>query len=213
MHALILINGPADDLPAKRQIPTADVVIAADGGASHARRLGLSVSTIIGDMDSIGEQELASCQQSGTERVTYLPDKDATDLELAIQYAVEHGAERITLVGMFGGRPDQSLANILLLTRPILNGISVQLLGHGWQGYCIRDGVSLAGQPGDIVSLIPLTPEVTGVTTSGLVWQLQDATLHFGSTLSVSNSMAASRAQVSLTAGILLVIHLISTHG
>ena len=58
-------------------------------------------------------------------------------------------------------------------------------------------------------SLLPLTPEVTGVTTSGLYWELDDAALRFGSTLSVSNEMMSDSAEIVLRSGILLIVHLL----
>lgn len=210
MHVLIVANGAPADLPARKRVPAADLVIAADGGAANARRLGLRPSAIIGDMDSIDSADRAELEAAGRQFITHPVNKDATDLELALRYAVEQGAEAITLVGATGGRPDQTLANIFLLTLPFLDNVAVDVIGAGWEAFRVRSTVQFSGQPGDAVSLLPLTPKVTGVTTAGLFWPLDNATLHFGSTLSVSNAMTDTIAQVGLRDGVLLVVHSVS---
>lgn len=207
MHVLIVANGAPADLPARERVPEVDLVIAANGGAANARRLGLRPSVIVGDMDSIEAADRARLEAAGLQFITHPVKKDATDLELALRYAVEQGATRITVVGALGGRPDQMLANVFLLTLPFLDGVAANLLGDGWEALCVRRSVQFDGRPGDVVSLIPLTPEAHGVTTSGLFWVLTDATLRFGSTLGVSNQMTDTTVQVSVRRGILLVVH------
>lgn len=207
MHVLIFANGAPADLPARARIPNADLVIAADGGIANAHRLGLRPSLVIGDMDSIAPDDELVFEAAGPQSITYPVHKDATDLELALRYAVERGAKAITLVGTMGGRIDQTLANIFLLTLPFLDGVAISLLGNGWEAFCIRSTVQFSGRQGDIVSLLPLTPQVVGVTTAGLFWPLDDATLQFGSTLGISNEMTNESARVSIREGVLLVIH------
>ncbi|MFQ5341182.1 MAG: thiamine diphosphokinase [Anaerolineae bacterium] len=207
MHVLIVANGAPADLPAQKWVPQADLVIAADGGAANAGRLGLRPSVIIGDMDSIAPADRAELEVAGVQFVRYPTNKDATDLELALRYAVEQGAQAITLVGAMGGRPDQMLANVFLLTLPFLDGVAVNLRSNGWEAFCVRSAVQFGGQPGDVVSLLPLTPEVVGVKTAGLFWALDDATLRFGSTLGISNEMTGAEAHVVIREGVLLVVH------
>jgi thiamine pyrophosphokinase len=207
MHILIVANGAPADLPGRDLIPDADLIIAADGGAANARRLGLRPSVIIGDMDSIAPADRAELEAAGVQFITYPVNKDATDLELALRYAVRQGAQTTTLVGAMGGRPDQALANVFLLTLPFLDGVAVNLIGDGWEAFCVRSAVQFSGQPGDVISLLPLTPQVPGVKTAGLFWPLNDATLRFGSTLSISNEMTGTTAQVAVREGILLVVH------
>lgn len=207
MHVLIVANGAPADLPAQDQLPEVDLTIAADGGAANARRLGLQPSIVIGDMDSIDATDREELEAAGLEFITHPAEKDATDLELATRYAVEEGAQTITIVGALGGRPDQTLANVLLLARPFLDDIEVHVLGAGWEGFYVRGAVTFRGRAGDVVSLLPLTPEVAGVTTTGLYWALNDDSLLFGSTLGVSNEMLGEQAQVSIREGVLLVIH------
>lgn len=130
MHVLVVANGTPADLPARERLPKVDLVIAADGGAANACRLGPCPSVIIGDMDSIDSGAKAESERAGVELITHPAQKDATDLELALRYAVEQGATAVTLVGALGGRPDQMLANVFLLTLPSLDGMRVDLLSE-----------------------------------------------------------------------------------
>jgi thiamine pyrophosphokinase len=72
----------------------------------------------------------------------------------------------------------------------------------------VRPGQTLhiQGAPGSVVSLIPLTGEVHGITYTGLKYPLEDATLPFGSTRGVSNEMAGSQATVRITGGLALLV-------
>ena len=208
MHILVFANGDPADLPQPDQLPPADWVLAADGGAANARRLGIFPTIIIGDMDSLAAEEKRRLEAAGHRLITYPADKDATDLELALRYAIAQGATHITLVGLLGGRPDQALANIFLLARPALAGVTIEVLGKGWRAYVVRQAALIRGKVGDTVSLIPLTPRAVGVKTAGLAWALHHQTLLFGSSLGISNKMIAAEAHVSLREGILFVVHI-----
>lgn len=207
MHAIVIANGVPSDLPRASDLPEADTVIAADGGAVNARRLGLWPAVVIGDMDSIDAPLRSELEGAETEFLQHPVKKDATDLELALRYAARAGADQITLIGAFGGRTDQTLANVFLLTSDFLAGVGIHLLGSDWQAWVVRDGVTFEGQVDDIVSLIPLSPRVAGVTTIGLYWSLDAADMVFGSTLGVSNRMVAGNVVVEIADGILLVVH------
>jgi thiamine pyrophosphokinase len=102
------------------------------------------------------------------------------------------------------------LANIFLLSRQLYRGIRMTLLdGYQWAAL-VRAGETLTvpGRKGDTVSLIPLSPEVSNVTFTGVQWPLEKAALEFGSTWSVSNKMTETEAKVSIRSGLLLVVHI-----
>ncbi len=89
------------------------LVIGADSGVEHAAALGRHVDIAVGDFDSVSPAALAAAEAAGAEVLRHPPDKDATDLELALDLAVARGARRITVVGGHGGRFDHCLANAL----------------------------------------------------------------------------------------------------
>jgi thiamine pyrophosphokinase len=66
---------------------------------------------------------------------------------------------------------------------------------------------SIEGHAGDLLSLIPLTSETTGVRTNGLYYPLRGETLHFGKPRGVSNVLTREQAEVSLEQGLLIIIH------
>ena len=190
MRAVIFANGnfntSASVLSSLRKD---DLLIAADGGAKFYIAVGLWPNIVIGDMDSLSPSMIQDLKNHGSQMIEYSPDKDQTDLELALTYAVQQGADEILLLGLLGGRLDQSMANILLLTRNEWKDLNIVVSNEPDTAYLMHDNdtVSIQGQPGDIVSLIPLSEVVTNVTTLGLRWKLDQAKLILGSTLSVSN--------------------------
>ena len=186
-----------------------DLLIAADGGAKYCLAAGLWPNTVIGDMDSLSPSLIQDLKNHGSQMIEYSPDKDQTDLELALTYAVQQGALEILLLGLLGGRLDQSMANILLLTRNEWKDLNLIVSDEPDIAYLMHDNdtVSIQGHPGDIVSLIPLSEVVTDVTTHGLRWQLDQAKLILGSTLSVSNELLETNAKIQIGSGKLFLIH------
>jgi len=72
----------------------------------------------------------------------------------------------------------------------------------------LRDGQALEvpRAAGAYLSLVPLTPVVTGVSVSGVHWPLQGATLRWGESLGISNRVVAPAARVTVGSGCLLVV-------
>lgn len=194
----------------------ADLVIAADGGLRWAQKHGVHVNVVVGDMDSVDAAALAEVEAGGAEIVRHDPDKDATDLELALRLACERGASSITLIGGHGGRLDHFLGNIALLASLPKRVRAQALMGETEifviHGYGIRgteeQGVelSLSGKPGRLVSLISWGGDAAGIKTEGLRWPLASESLPLGTSRGISNEMTGTQAKVSLESGTLLVI-------
>lgn len=211
--ALIFANGDLHDGQMVQQALAAAAgatVIAADGGLRVARRLGVPVEYIIGDLDSLEEDSPAALRSSGILIEQYSPHKDETDLELALLKAAELDADWIRIIGALGGRLDQTLSNIYLLALPVLDGRSVRVVDADQEAYLLYPGQHfIDGEPGDTVSLLPISGEVRGVRTEHLQYPLRDESLFFGPARGVSNVIATSGAQVQFGAGVLLVVHTI----
>ncbi len=208
-RCVIIANGdPPDEETAHRHAQQADLLLAADGGAAHALALGLCPDVVIGDLDSLDPEQRVQLHASGTRFIVHPADKDETDLELALLHAAAQGATSIVVLGVLGGRLDQTLANVLLLTLPVLVGRDTRLVDGAQTAFVIRDEAVISGKPGDIVSLIPLGGDARGVTTTDLAYPLNDSTLPFGPALGVSNKMTAERARVQVRDGLLLCVHL-----
>ena len=208
MHVVIVANGTMEDRAGGRMIAErADMLLCADGGARYALEWGLTPDAVIGDMDSLDDDSLDRLALAGVELVRHPPRKDATDLELALEWAIDRGATEITILGALGGRIDQTLGNIMLLAHPRLAGIAVRIQGDGERLMPVREGATIRGRPGDTVSLLPLTLEVTHVTTNGLEYPLRSETLHRSSSRGISNRLIDKEATVTVGVGLLLLIH------
>ena len=208
MRAVIVAAGDFEASD-ERWLLAADLVIAADGGATSLARIGRAPDLLVGDLDSTEPSLVARLEAGGTRIDRHPPDKDASDAELALDAAVDAGATEIVLLGVMGGtRPDHELANLLLLTDASLAGRSVRAVrGRTTVRVLHADhGLALEGRPGDVVTLLPLGIDATGVTTRGLRWELADATLCAGRSRGLSNEVVAGDASVSIRQGTLLVV-------
>jgi thiamine pyrophosphokinase len=183
-------------------------LLAADGGTRHAMALGIVPHVVIGDLDSLDRELRAQLRAAGTQFITHPVDKDETDLELALLHAVERDMDPIIVVAALGLRLDQTIANILLLTMPALEGRDVRLIEGGQTAFIIREEATITGEPGDILSLIPLGGPAHGVTIRGCAFPLDRATLPFGPALGVSNRMTAREATVEIEDGLVLCVHI-----
>jgi thiamine pyrophosphokinase len=205
MHALVIAGGDAP-APIDATLAAAPLVIAADSGVGHALALGLAVDLVIGDLDSAVPDDVARAASSGA-RVDHFPaDKDATDLELALDAARARGATSVTVLGIGGGRLDHLLANLLLLTHDAYAGLTVDALDGATWVRVVRTSRTLPGPIGSTVTLLPIGGPARGVRTTGLRWTLTDAALVPASTLGVSNEIVESPATVSVREGVLLAI-------
>jgi len=207
VKALIVAASPGTDASAlARLAESAQLVIAADGGAALALAAGVRPHVVVGDMDSLAGDALDSLRQAGAEILTFPSRKDETDLELALLEAVRRGADDITVAGALGGRLDHTLGNVYLLTMAQLRGRSVRLVDGRVEAFVVWERAEIRGARGDTVSLIPLTPEVRGVETEGLEYPLRRESLFMGPGRGISNVLLGPVARVSTSDGILLAV-------
>lgn len=206
--AVVVADAPVGDLaPFHELLQRAEIIIAADGGARHLLALGMAPHIAIGDFDSLEPELLSQLEATGADIIRYSTHKNETDLELALLAAVNHGATCIQVLAALGGRPDQHLANLQLLTHPSLANADVRLLHRNWEVFVIRHRARIYGTPGDTVSLLPMTDEVHGIVTEGLYYPLRHETLQLGPARGVSNVLVDHEAQVTIEEGLLLCMH------
>jgi thiamine pyrophosphokinase len=206
-RCIIFANGTLPDPDsARRLIRPADLILAADGGTRHALDLGLTPSVIIGDLDSL-TFDLRPLTDLGTKVIQHPRDKNETDLELALDYAIQNGQTEIIIVAALGGRIDQALGNLALLTNVQPSTFNLKLDDGVEQAFFCRAHSEVEGRRGDLVSLIPWGGEVRGVRTEGLRWPLSDETLHPHKTRGISNELLGETANVEIESGLLLIVH------
>jgi thiamine pyrophosphokinase len=208
MKMVVVASG---DLDARDEavLDGADLVIAADGGATALERLGHAPDRLIGDLDSIDRGLVDRLAAAGTQVERHPADKEASDAELAVLAALESGTGETVLLGAIGGeRLDHAVANLLLLTDPALAGRDIRIVHGSTTVRALRGGerMILVGQAGGLVSLLPVGGDASGVRTEGLRWALDGAPLAMGRSRGLSNEVLSAPASVALEVGTILVI-------
>jgi thiamine pyrophosphokinase len=202
-RAIVVVGGQG---PALGVIDDAGAfVIAADSGLDRALEMGLRVDLVVGDLDSVTDEALASARAAGVPVEVHPVDKDATDLELALGVCVARGATQVQVVALDGGRPDHWLANVSLLCSPRWADMDMRALSARSEMKVVRADTELDHPAGSLVTLLAWGGPVHGVETSGLRWT-PPSTLVPGDTIGVSNEITAPPARITVADGVLLVV-------
>jgi thiamine pyrophosphokinase len=208
-RVLVVSGGPAPDAALVGPLPAGAFVIAADSGLEHAAALGLGVDVLVGDLDSASAEAVRTAEAAGVRIERHSVDKEATDLELALEHALGLGARRVTVVSGGGGmRLDHHLAELVLLAAVRFAPLHIDARIGDTRAFAIHPGeaVSLAGEPGAVLTLLALGGPAHGVTTAGLRWPLRAETLEPGSTRGVSNEIVSGPVRVEIAGGSLLAV-------
>ena len=187
-------------------LPDVGTVVAADGGADRAAALGLVVDVVIGDLDSISPERLAALEERGARVIQHEAAKDATDLELALDHALELGVRRVLVVASAEGRLDHLFASLVLLASERYAPLELDALVGTAHVHVVRGSRRLAGAKGELLSLFALGGPARDIVTLGLAFPLHGETLHPGSSRGVSNVFTGREAAVAVGGGVLLAI-------
>jgi thiamine pyrophosphokinase len=209
LRAAIFLNGFPDPPDLLRSVAgRADLVVAADGGARYALDAGVIPDLVVGDMDSLGEAGAREVAERGALLERHPVRKDKMDAHLAVIAAGERGAADVDLVCATGG----SFSSVFAVPHILLTAERMGLratMRAGWgQVFVLETGTrTVSGDPGDSVSIFPLTGPAAGVTLEGFSYPLEDARLEIGDTLGFHNELVSGAGRVSVEEGSLLVIH------
>ena len=204
-HAVVLVGGVMRaSARLRKSVADATAVIAADSGLHHAEALGLQVDLLVGDMDSVDPRVLARYPRVPAE--VHPREKDALDLELALDAALRFAPARITVVGGLSGRLDQALANLAIVAARHTRELPLMLDDGVARAYPVAIGETrtFGFPPRALVSLQPLDAEVT-VSLTGVRYPLERAKLLRAQGRGVSN-VAIGNVSVTAHAGSLLLI-------
>jgi thiamine pyrophosphokinase len=180
-------------------------IVAADSGAATALAFGLRPDVVVGDFDSLDAETQQELARLAVPFERYPRAKDATDGQLALQYALEARPTTLLLLGYLNGpRLDMTLSAALLLapthTRAVLADERNEcLLLRG------PDHATWAAEPDELISLLPLAGDCLGVRTEGLRYPLDGERLVFGDTRGISNEPIAHEVSAALESGLLLL--------
>ena len=207
MNVLIVGSGTVESTEIIKELSDiSDLLICADGGARYFYEAGIQPDILLGDFDSIHSEIRALYQNNGTEIIKFPIHKDYTDMELALDFAIEKGATCIYIVGAIGTRMDHTLSNIHLLHKLADAGVKGVIIDLNNYIHIVTDRIELKRKQGFCVSLIPATAVVEGVTTKGLAYPLKDARMVMGTGLGISNEFIQENAEVTIEKGRLYVI-------
>ncbi|MDF2550645.1 MAG: hypothetical protein K0S07_1712 [Chlamydiales bacterium] len=200
MRAALIANGVISDYPLiKHQLFFFEKIVAVDGGLNHCQKMNITPDLLIGDLDSVEPQILAKYPHLTTCR--HPVDKDQTDLELAVQMLIDQGFQHIVIFAALGNRSDHTLNNLYLLKRhPHI--LSIESEQESLR--VITESLSLTGCEGLELSLLPIGEPALGVTTTGLKWELKDASLDYNR-VSISNRCIANTISIQVKSGNLLL--------
>lgn len=191
----------------KKLFHESDYIICVNGGSANAIKIGVIPDLLVGDLDSLNKTVRKGILKSNPEIISHPPEKDKSDLELALDYATREKPSEIIIIGALGGeRVEHFFINLLLLQVPLKNGINARIIDERHEICIAENSYEIAGKPGDYLSLFALTPEVKEIVTEGLKYPLQKGTLYFGSTLGLSNEFTNGTARITFASGMLLLI-------
>jgi len=204
----VIAHGDVDPRD-RAQLDGAELIVAADGGTLALERWNFVPHAIVGDLDSLGVDRATEYAGQGVTVVPYSPEKDESDLELAIAYATTAKADDIVLLGILGGaRFDHEIANTLLIAADEYRGRRLRAVRGDVTVRAFHGGetLELGGVAGDLVTLLAVRGDAEGIRTHGLKYPLAGETLYFGAARGLSNVVVSAGATVSCDRGVLLVI-------
>ncbi|MGN0598401.1 MAG: thiamine diphosphokinase [Oscillospiraceae bacterium] len=184
------------------KIPDDALIIAADNGISHLQGFGVRPDIIMGDFDSCDVPNDYDC-----EIIRFKPEKDDTDLMLAVKKALSLGADRIFILGATGGRFDHTVAALQTLEYICEHGVQGVILDENNAVFIQNVGKRrYKADKSCYFSVFSLTDEAT-VTISGTKYAVENEKLVRSFPLGVSNEFINGYAEIELFKGKLLIIY------
>lgn len=210
MKIHIVAGGPTDHLPlmTEHYEDSGIIWVGVDRGLYHLLQDRIVPKKAFGDFDSVSEEELEWMRSFGLDFDIHPCEKDKTDLEIALDWALQQRPEEIKLFGATGGRLDHALANIQLLSRGLDEGIPIVLIDHQNKIEMASPGTYRLDKEAEYryVSFLAFSKEVIGIHLQGFKYPLENQTITWGSTLCISNEITKKYGTFSFSTGILLII-------
>ncbi len=189
-----------------------DRIICADGGYLHARGSGICPDVVIGDFDSVDYdfivKDLMDSGLSDCCRVLkYAVEKDDTDTMICLKYAIEQGFDEVTILGGLGGRLDHTIANLQTMSYAVDAEKTIWIL-DGTNRATLRNPGKLSIHKSEQykISLFSYGDFCEGVSIHGVKYPLENCILNHSFPLGISNEFIQEKAEISHSAGKLLII-------
>ena len=199
--AFIYTGGTVFDEYLTEKPEKGDLVIAADAGYLTAKRLGITPDVVLGDFDTLGEENIPD----GIECLRVPREKDDTDTQLAVKVAIERGAEEITIVGGMSGRIDHTLSTLAILEdlweRKDGRIFAILTDGKNRVRFIRNGGTILPRSQYRYFSLIAADPLVKGITLDGCKYPLKNGRISRRNQWAVSNEIVGNCALIEIRRG------------
>jgi thiamine pyrophosphokinase len=177
-------------------------VICADKGVVHAKKLGIAPDLIVGDFDSLGYKPDNDCRI-----MSFDPEKDDTDLMIAVKEAVKRNKKCIEIYGALGGRLDHTIGNIQALAYAVQNGASASLISDSDIATVYKPGkYEVKNKKGFSLSLFSFSEKVCALTLSGVKYPLENGCITNSFPIGVSNEIIGETADIAFEKGLLLLV-------
>ena len=185
-----------------------EIWVGVDRGSGYLLSEGIIPEAIFGDFDSISEAQLAELKEKIDNVFTYPPEKDDTDLELALKWALKKGPSKIILHCVTGGRLDHELGSINTLIKYLNPNTEIFIVDEVNEISVLKEGSYLFEKSNEYkyISFFSIGNEVKDLTLKGFKYPLTNYTLKIGSSLCVSNEIIGKSGAISFASGIVLVI-------
>lgn len=182
-------------------IPQNSFLIAADQGYKHLQERGICPDLTVGDFDSLGFVPAIE------NLVQHPVQKDDTDMLLAVREGLKRGATDFILYGGLGGRLDHTIANMQTLAFIREHGAKGLLFGAG-TAVCLlqNDAMSFSASEQGNLSVFCYGEKAQGVTETGLLYTLENASLCNSFPIGVSNEFVGKKSRVSVRHGKVLLV-------
>ncbi len=203
MRAIIFSGGIISDYAFLNDFDFGNsLIICADNGYNHAKRIGIVPDIFLGDNDSYANEI-----PTGLDFKLYPPEKDKTDTNIAIDYAIEHGADEIILLGGTGGRLDQEFTHFCLMKYALCRGCQLVMIDETNIIWMENKPFSLNKNKYKYVSFFPYGGDVENFSVKGLKYETEGMTLSPGLVQASSNEFTDNEtAHISFDFGTVLVM-------
>ncbi|KQL54675.1 thiamine pyrophosphokinase [Heyndrickxia shackletonii] len=207
----IVAGGPASYIPnLSLYTGEGNIWVGVDYGVYHLIKNGINPDFAFGDFDSVSDEEWEKIKEKTVKIMEYIPEKDETDLELALQWAITKKPQKINIFGATGGRADHYFANAFLLIREDIlhTNCEIELIDCQNRITAHLPGTYSLQKINDLkyISFIPLTSEIKNINLIGFKYPLKNKNVKQGTTLCISNELLEDSGTFSFHSGILLMV-------
>lgn len=201
---LILANGPWCEPATIRELQNqVDFTLACDGALNRCVEFGIHVDAVVGDLDSVEPEILATFARGGGE-VVEVRDPNTNDLSKALKLAKARGASKGVLVGVHDGDPQHAWANMLVCAEQEMDLQSLTST-HVFRFFRPGEPYSIEMEPQQTFSLFAV-PFANNITLTGCAYPMDKTALETGSHGLHNRSLGPS-VEVEFSEGRLLMVH------